>query len=202
MITLEFFKYRKIGLALFATLLSAVALSPPNASANVPSINNPIVVLETTKGLITAELFPERAPKTVQNFIELVQIGFYDRLIFHRVLVGFVIQTGGFDTELNPKFSDRSVPNESFNGLLNEPGSLAMAREANPDSAMTQFFINMNSNRHLDAQPGVPGYTVFGKIITGYEIAERIELSDTQLTAGMVGVPVLPIQVIRAYMRQ
>ena len=199
---LEFSKCSRIKLALFATMLCDVELRAPNISANTGTTDNPIVVLETTKGLITAELFPKRAPKTTQNFIQLVNDEFYNGLIFHRVLVGFVIQTGGFDTNFNPKTSERSVPNESFNGLLNEPGSLAMARETNPDSAMAQFFINMNSNMHLDAQPGVPGYTVFGKVINGYEIAEQIELSDTQLTQGMVGVPVVPIQIIKAYMHQ
>ena len=163
---------------------------------------NPEIILETTKGIITVELFPDRAPHTTKNFVYLVNNHFYDGLIFHRVLVGFVIQTGGFDIDFAPQMSEKSIPNESFNGLFNEPGSLAMAREKDPDSAMAQFFINMNFNRHLDAQPGVPGYTVFGRVISGYGIAEDIELSDTQLTSGMVGVPVQPIQIIRAYVAE
>ena len=151
--------------------------------------DNPRVSLVTNKGAIEIELLPKFAPKHVANFLSLVEEEFYVGLVFHRVIPNFMIQAGGYDGDLNYKPSERRVENESFNGLKNKRLTLAMARLNDPDSADTQFFINVRDNPHLDAQPGQPGYTVFGKVVDGLDVIETIELTDTHLRMGMVAVP-------------
>ena len=151
--------------------------------------DNPRVSLVTNKGAIEIELLPKFAPKHVANFLSLVEEKFYVGLVFHRVIPNFMIQAGGYDGDLNYKASERRVENESFNGLKNKRLTLAMARLNDPDSADTQFFINVRDNPHLDAQPGQPGYTVFGKVVDGLDVIETIELTDTHLRMGMVAVP-------------
>ena len=151
--------------------------------------DNPRVSLVTNKGAIEIELLPKFAPKHVANFLSLVEEEFYVGLVFHRVIPNFMIQAGGYDSDLNYKASERRVENESFNGLKNKRLTLAMARLNDPDSADTQFFINVRDNPHLDAQPGQPGYTVFGKVVDGLDVIETIELTDTHLRMGMVAVP-------------
>ena len=150
---------------------------------------NPRVSLVTNKGAIEIELLPKFAPKHVANFLSLVEEEFYLGLVFHRVIPNFMIQAGGYDGDLNYKASERRVENESFNGLKNKRLTIAMARLNDPDSADTQFFINVRDNPHLDAQPGQPGYTVFGKVVDGLDVIETIELTDTHLRMGMVAVP-------------
>ena len=151
--------------------------------------DNPRVSLVTNKGAIEIELLPKFAPKHVANFLSLVEDEFYVGLVFHRVIPNFMIQAGGYDSDLNYKASERRIENESFNGLKNKRLTLAMARLNDPDSADTQFFINVRDNPHLDAQPGQPGYTVFGKVVDGLDVIETIELTDTHLRMGMVAVP-------------
>ena len=151
--------------------------------------DNPRVSLVTNKGAIEIELLPKFAPKHVANFLSLVEEEFYVGLVFHRVIPNFMIQAGGYDSDLNYKASERRIENESFNGLKNKRLTLAMARLNDPDSADTQFFINVRDNPHLDAQPGQPGYTVFGKVVGGLDVIETIELTDTHLRMGMVAVP-------------
>lgn len=151
--------------------------------------DNPRVSLVTNKGAIEIELLPKFAPKHVANFLSLVEEEFYVGLVFHRVIPNFMIQAGGYDSDLNYKASERRIENESFNGLRNKRLTLAMARLNDPDSADTQFFINVRDNPHLDAQPGQPGYTVFGKVVDGLDVIETIELTDTHLRMGMVAVP-------------
>ena len=151
--------------------------------------DNPRVSLVTNKGAIEIELLPKFAPKHVANFLSLVEEEFYVGLVFHRVIPNFMIQAGGYDSDLNYKTSERRIENESFNGLKNKRLTLAMARLNDPDSADTQFFINVRDNPHLDAQPGQPGYTVFGKVVDGLDVIETIELTDTHLRMGMVAVP-------------
>ena len=151
--------------------------------------DNPRVSLVTNKGAIEIELLPKFAPKHVANFLSLVEEEFYVGLVFHRVIPNFMIQAGGYDGDLNYKASERRVENESFNGLKNKRLTLAMARLNDPDSADTQFFINVRDNPHLDAQPGQPGYTVFGTVVDGLDVIETIELTDTHLRMGMVAVP-------------
>ena len=174
-------------------LMSFCALTTIVQFDNVASASQPHVVIETSLGTMVAKLDEQRAPKTVANFLELVDAGFYDRLIFHRVIAGFVIQTGGYDVEMHRRESSAEIPNESFNGLKNLTGALSMARLADPDSASSQFFINLNANTHLDALPGKPGYTVFGHLVTGTDVAEAIEFAETGIRQGMAGVPLEPI---------
>ncbi|HBK12566.1 MAG TPA: hypothetical protein DDZ32_06990 [Gammaproteobacteria bacterium] len=158
--------------------------------------DNPRVSLVTNKGAIEIELLPKFAPKHVANFLSLVEEEFYVGLVFHRVIPNFMIQAGGYDGDLNYKASERRVENESFNGLKNKRLTIAMARLNDPDSADTQFFINVRDNPHLDAQPGQPGYTVFGKVVDGLDVIETIELTDTHLRMGMVAVPEETITIV------
>lgn len=193
-------------LALMLTVLSggvmflssvAVADQQPRLESEPIYATNPTVVIETTEGNIELELLPKFAPKHVANFLNLVEAEFYTGLIFHRVIPNFMIQAGGYDVGVNYKETGGiSVPNESFNGLRNKRGSVAAARLDDPDSASTQFFINVRDNFYLDAKPGQPGYTVFARVIDGFDTVERIELTDTHLRKGMAGVPEQPITIL------
>ncbi|MDG1704898.1 MAG: peptidylprolyl isomerase [Pseudomonadales bacterium] len=193
-------------LALMLTVLSggvmflssvAVADQQPRLESEPIYATNPTVVIETTKGNIELELLSKFAPKHVANFLNLVEAEFYTGLIFHRVIPNFMIQAGGYDVGVKYKETGGiSVPNESFNGLRNKRGSVAAARLDDPDSASTQFFINVRDNFYLDAKPGQPGYTVFARVIDGFDTVERIELTDTHLRKGMAGVPEQPITIL------
>lgn len=184
----------KLKVALTLAALSCAALGTVHAAAE----DAPRVRLSTSLGDIDVELYADRAPRTVANFLERVDEGFYEGLIFHRVVAGFVIQTGGYDAEMNYREPPGNVPNESANGLRNTRGTLAMARLADPDSANTQFFINVQDNGHLDPAAGRPGYTVFGRVVDGMDVVTEIELSDTTRQGGMAGVPETPIVIERA----
>ena len=170
-------------------------------SNTAASVEQPQVVINTSVGTMIATLDGERAPQTVANFLELVDAGFYNGLIFHRVIAGFVIQTGGYDVQMQRREGPRNIPNESFNGLRNQKGSLSMARLEDPDSASSQFFINLSANTHLDALPGKPGYTVFGHLVAGTDVAEIIEFAETGILQEMAGVPIEPILILSARRR-
>lgn len=174
----------------FAALAASAALAFGTASAEE---SPPLVRLETDAGRIDIELYPAKAPQTVRNFLELVDSGFYEGLIFHRVIAGFMIQAGGFDADMNYREPPGTVVNESFNGLSNVAGALAMARTSDPDSAGAQFFINVQDNARLDAAPGQPGYAVFGKVVAGMEAVTDIELRETRTLNGMRDVPAQPV---------
>ena len=167
------------------TLAIALLILPISSHAEA----NPRVHLTTSEGVIEIELLPKLAPKHVANFLSLVEEEFYVGLVFHRVIPNFMIQAGGYDAQLNYKPSERKVPNESFNGLSNKRYTVAMARLSDPDSADTQFFINVRDNPHLDANQGEPGYSVFGRVVDGMDVIETIELTDTHLRMGMAAVP-------------
>lgn len=181
----------------------AAADTAAEAAANDPA---PKVRLSTTLGNIDVVLFPDRAPLSVANFLQLVDDGFYDGLIFHRVIANFMIQAGGFDAEMNYREAPASVANESSNGLKNRKFRLAMARQNDPDSAGAQFFINVRTNPHLDATtrpPRQPGYSVFGEVIDGQDVVEQIELVDTvnftmEDGSRMAAVPETPVVIIEA----
>ncbi len=158
----------------------------------------PTVELVTSEGSMTIELRPDQAPRTVDNFLKLVDDGFYDGLIFHRVIAAFMIQAGGYDARMNYREAPRSVVNESANGLGNKRWTIAMARRADPDSAGAQFFINVVDNPYLDAGPGRPGYTVFGRLIAGQSVARAIELAETATLGATPNVPVKPITILAA----
>ena len=151
------------------------------------------VEIVTSVGTMTVELWPSKAPNTVQNFLDRVDESFYDGLIFHRVMVDFMIQGGGFDTDMVEREPPQTVVNESSNGARNVLWTIAMARRADPDSAGAQFYINAKDNPHLDAQPDQPGYTVFGKLTAGMDVAEEIELTKTGTFMGFRNVPVKPV---------
>ena len=178
-------------------LSSLLALCVIGGATAANADKAPSVLLETSAGEIRIRLLPDKAPRTVDNFLQLADDGFYDSLIFHRVIANFVIQAGGYDAELNHRKPPRTVANESFNGLRNRRGTVAMARLSDPNSADAQFFINVNDNAHLDAKAGQPGYTVFGEVTAGMDAVTAIELSDTQVRNGMAGVPEAPIVIHR-----
>lgn len=150
---------------------------------------HPVVILDTSMGEIAIELDPEKAPTTVENFLKYVNAKFYDNLIFHRVIPKFMIQGGGFDAQMNQKQDGLRAPikNESGNGLTNVKGTIAMARTSNPNSATCQFFINHIDNPFLDQGAG---YAVFGKVIDGMDVVEKIAQVQTGVRAGMPNVPV------------
>ena len=156
------------------------------------------VVLETNRGVIELELDAAKSPVTTANFLKYVDSGFYDGLIFHRVLANFVIQAGGYDVSMKYREPGSAIVNESFNGLRNVKGSIAMARQSDPDSAEAQFYINVTNNPNLDARPGKPGYAVFGRVVSGMDVVEAIELTETHVVDGMAGVPVEPVVIIKA----
>lgn len=135
---------------------------------------SPKVELTTDLGTITLELFPEKAPETVKNFLRYCNDGFYAGTIFHRVIPGFVVQAGGMTFDYVKKETRDPVVNESQNGLRNQRGTVAMARLPDPDSATSQFFINLNNNTHLDATKDAPGYTVFGRVTNGMDVIQKI----------------------------
>ncbi|MBD5553408.1 MAG: peptidyl-prolyl cis-trans isomerase [Desulfovibrio sp.] len=148
---------------------------------------NPQVLLETTSGDILLELFPDKAPETVKNFLQYVDEGFYDNTIFHRVIPDFMIQGGGMDAKMKEKPTRAPIRNEADNGLKNERGAIAMARTMDPHSASAQFFINHRDNdflNHREPSPDGWGYAVFGKVIDGMDVVDKIAKVKTH-TAGI-----------------
>ena len=139
-----------------------------------------MVIIRTTFGDIKLELDAEKAPKTVENFKSYVDESFYDGLIFHRVIKGFMIQAGGFNKDMVRKTPERTVLNESIGGLSNLRGSLSMARTSVPDSASSQFFINHKDNPRLDGKENKPGYAVFGMVIEGMDVVD--DIANVQIT--------------------
>jgi peptidyl-prolyl cis-trans isomerase A (cyclophilin A) len=173
----------------YRTMIAGLLLSGSVFAAD------PQVSLKTTMGEIVLELNQQKAPKTTANFLAYVKSGFYKDLIFHRVIDGFMIQTGGYTKDLKGRPTRPPIPSESKNGLLNVKYSVAMARMDNPNSATSQFFINVEDNAGLDYPnfDGV-GYTVFGRVISGYEVVDKIKgvLVDDK-TPIFQNVPVIPV---------
>lgn len=172
----------------------AVALSLGSAAPAVLAAEPTQVALKTSAGEIVLELFPEKAPKSVANFLQYVRIGHYNGTIFHRVIGNFMIQGGGFDQSMRQKPTKASVENEAKNGLKNERYTVAMARTNAPHSATAQFFINVRDNAALD-HPGHDGwgYTVFGKVIKGAEVVDSIKAVPTTSIGMYQDVPVTPV---------
>jgi peptidyl-prolyl cis-trans isomerase A (cyclophilin A) len=154
----------------------------------------PRVVLSTSEGDITLELNAAKAPKTVENFLAYVKSGHYDGTIFHRVIDGFMIQGGGFTPDMKQKPTKAPIALESRNGLKNERGTIAMARTSVPDSATSQFFINVVDNPRLDyPNPDGHGYAVFGRVVAGMDVVDRIRAVPTTSVAGHQNVPAKPV---------
>jgi len=182
------------------TLLSVVVLGlgaclSLSAVAGQDSTQKPVVVLDTSLGAITLELDPDKAPITVENFLKYVDEGFYDNLIFHRVIPGFMVQGGGMTDQMVEKSMGKHQPikNESSNGLSNDRGTVAMARTANPNSATCQFFINHVDNPSLNTYGG--GYTVFGKVIDGIDVVDKIAKVPTTTRGPHENVPLKPVYI-------
>ncbi len=150
----------------------------------------PQVAFDTTEGRFVVELDEKKAPKTVENFLNYVKSGFYTKTTFHRVIEGFMIQGGGFTASMEQKKGNAPIPLESRNGLKNNVGTIAMARTNNPNSATSQFFINLKDNDFLNANNSNDGYAVFGKVISGMETVRKIARQPTTSKAGFDDVPV------------
>ena len=160
-----------------------------------------IVVLETTKGNIEIPLNRAKAPETVDNFVKYVKEGFLDGTIFHRVIPGFMIQGGGFTPDGTQKKTHQPIRLESKNGLKNTKGTIAMARTNDPDSATSQFFINLIDNNFLNASPGNQGYAVFGQVTAGMEAVDAIAAAKTAIHGPHGDWPKEDITIKRAYMK-
>jgi cyclophilin family peptidyl-prolyl cis-trans isomerase len=168
------------------------------AIASYASANNPVVVLYTNFGEIKIELYPDKAPVSVDNFLTYVKDGFYKDTIFHRVINGFMIQGGGLTKELVVKPTRNAIKNEADNGLKNMRGSVAMARTNAVDSASSQFFINTVNNDFLNHRgpfPSMYGYCVFGQVVAGMDIVDRIALVQTGTNGGFQDVPLAPVMI-------
>jgi peptidyl-prolyl cis-trans isomerase B (cyclophilin B) len=172
-------------------LVAAAAVAQP--APKPPASANPQVLLETSKGNITIELFADKAPKTVKNFLDYVKSGHYSGTIFHRVIPGFMVQGGGFNADMSEKSSRPPIQNEADNGVPNQRGTLAMARTPDPNSASDQFFINVANNGFLNHRSKTPdgwGYAVFGKVTDGMDVVDAIVKVPTTTKGPHQNVPV------------
>ncbi|MCY0387957.1 peptidylprolyl isomerase [Robbsia sp. Bb-Pol-6] len=182
--------------AVLSLLLAGSALLAPALAGAAPpaGATHPTVLLKTSQGPITLELFPEKAPKTVANFLDYVNHGQYAGTVFHRVIPGFMIQGGGYDANLREKPTRAPIPLEARAGLSNVVGAVAMARTGDPDSATAQFFINTADNKNLDyPRPDGNGYAVFGRVTAGMDVVRKIEGVATGSSDGMSDVPRTPV---------
>lgn len=179
----------------FAILTLAFGAFSLNAQAQ-----NPQVEMRTSLGVIVLELQPENAPLTVKNFLQYVNDGFYNGTIFHRVISDFMVQGGGFTPDMQQKKTREPIKHEGGNALRNQVGTIAMARTAEPNSATSQFFINVVDNQMLDYRGPGPqeiGYCVFGRVIKGLEVVNKIRNAPTTSRSGHQNVPVQPIIIER-----
>jgi len=156
-------RFLKVFLSLFLLL-----------SLNIKAAENALVVINTDLGAFVIEIYPKAAPATAQNFLQYVDAKFYDGTIFHRVVPGFVVQGGGMTFDFAEKETRKPVINESVNGLKNDYKSVAMARQQDPNSATAQFYVNLQNNSGLNATDTKAGYTVFGKVVAGIDVIEKI----------------------------
>lgn len=178
----------------FLALLGLLTLSGAVQAEN----DRPRVELTTDEGAIVLELFPDKAPITVSNFLQYVDDGYYEGTIFHRVIPGFVAQGGGLTYDFTRKPPRDPIANESDNGLSNKPMTLAMARHSDPDSATSQFYINLNHNPGLDATEEGPGYTVFGQVVDGYDTIITIVQAPKGNYKQFPDAPNVPIRILEA----
>ncbi|AOA59799.1 peptidylprolyl isomerase [Acinetobacter larvae] len=174
---------------MFKKILVAVAL----ASSSMMLQANSLMQIKTTQGNIDIELYDDKAPISVQNFKNYAKANFYAGTIFHRVIPNFMIQGGGFSGQMVQKTTQAAIKNEANNGLKNVRGSLAMARTSNPDSATSQFFINLNDNVALDRSPFDAGYAVFGQVVKGMDVVDRISGVPTSNYGMHQNVPKQPV---------
>ncbi|HEY7214466.1 MAG TPA: peptidylprolyl isomerase [Thermoanaerobaculia bacterium] len=164
-------------------------------------MSNPSVALETSHGRIVLELYPDKAPKTVENFLQYVRSGFFDGTIFHRVIPDFMIQGGGFTSDMRQKPTRTPIQNEADNGVANARGTIAMARTNDPHSATAQFFINLKDNgflNHTGKHPQGWGYTAFGKVTAGMDVVDKIARVSTARKGMHENVPAEPVVIEKA----
>ena len=188
-----------MGLIAFVLVL-AQAAAPP---APKPKASGPVVALDvaqgrTSLGTITVVLDREKAPATVANFLEYVRAGHYDGTVFHRVIPGFMIQGGGMSSEMEEKPTRPPIRNEARNGLRNSRGTIAMARTNDPDSATSQFFVNVKDNHMLDFGVAGAGYAVFGRVTEGMDVVDRIVAVPTTSRGSQENVPQVSVVIKRA----
>jgi peptidyl-prolyl cis-trans isomerase A (cyclophilin A) len=192
--------------AVFASLLLALpavsmAQQTTKPAASAPaSVDHPRVVMHTTQGDVTFELFPDKAPKSVANFLQYVRDGFYDGTVFHRVVNGYMVQGGLYSRDLTQRRTRAAIPSEADNGLSNLRGTLAVARGGDPNSGTAQFFVNLVDNRRLDYvsnQSGLTwGFAVFGKVTSGMDVVDKIASLPTRAQGPFVGDVPNPIVII------
>ena len=191
-------------LALALVLAQAAPLAPPAAEAPPkPVPAGPVVALDvaqgrTALGTITIALNPEKAPISVRNFLAYLRAGHYDGTIFHRVIPGFMVQGGGFTIELEEKATRPPIRNEAKNGLRNSRGTVAMARTGDPDSATSQFYVNVRDNHRLDFGIGGAGYAVFGEVIEGMDVVDRIAMVPTTSRGPHQNIPQVAVVIKKA----
>jgi peptidyl-prolyl cis-trans isomerase B (cyclophilin B) len=189
------------GRLLLAALMTLALIITTGNAARAAKRSHPLVKLQTSMGDITVELYPDKAPATVANFLQYVKDGFYNGTIFHRVIGTFMIQGGGFDAQMQQKPTRAPIKNEADNGLKNDKYTVAMARTNIPDSATAQFFINVADNQFLNHTAKTPqgwGYAVFGKVIKGQDVVDKIKAVPTTTKSMYQNVPVEPVTIIKA----
>lgn len=181
-------------LSIVAVLLVVISLAcAPRAQAA-----DPVVVLKTSLGEIDIQLDPKKAPISSANFLAYVKSKFYDGTIFHRIIPGFVVQGGGFTPDMTEKPTQPPIKNEATNGLKNLRGTISMARTNDPDSATSQFFLNLTDNGALDPGMNGPGYAVFGKITKGLDVIDKMAQVPTSTVGPFENVPSKPVTLISA----
>ena len=187
------------GLLLAVSRRAALAIVAGALAGGAWAADAPRVKFATTLGDFVVELEPEKAPRTVENFLQYVNDKHYDGTVFHRVIDNFMVQGGGFTAEMNQKPTRPPVPLEARSGLKNQVGTVAMARTADPNSATSQFFINVRDNVALDApNPDGHGYAVFGKVVSGMDVITKIKAAQTATKGPHQNVPVTPIVITSA----
>ena len=175
-----------------------LAFSMGMSTVSEAAADNPRVVMETSMGTMVIELYPDKAPITVKNFLDYVDSGFYDGTIFHRVIPGFVLQGGGFDAEMEKKKNSAPIKNEADNGLRNLRATLSMARTSQINSATSQFFINLKNNSNLDHGSRDFGYAVFAKVVKGISVIDKIAGIKTTTKGHYRDVPAEPVFITSA----
>lgn len=191
---MSFFPLRRRSLALIGGAVLGLTLSvAAHAQSALPKVK-----FSTSLGDIVLELNAEKAPKTVENFLQYVKDGHYDGLVFHRVIPGFMIQGGGFSADMQQKATRAPIVLEATNGLKNERGTIAMARTNVPDSATSQFFINVVDNAMLNATGPGNGYAVFGKVTAGMDVVDKIRAVPTGSRGMHRDVPTTPVTILKA----
>ncbi len=180
------------------TLPAAALLALGLSSAHAQTAPAPKVKLNTSLGDVVIELNAEKAPKTVENFLQYVKDGHFDGLVFHRVIGNFMIQGGGFTADMQQKPTRAPIPLEAGNGLKNDRGTIAMARTNNPNSATSQFFINVVDNAMLNATGPDNGYAVFGKVTAGMDVVDKIRAVPTGNRGMHQNVPTTPVTIVKA----